>query len=264
MAVSNAWVVSATVPNGGMGNGLSEANASGLTDSNRMKQLAFNVLQILKWPVAVISLLCLPAIALSCWNLVSSEVMNSNGVFWIVAVVSTILGWVMCTRFRVTRFLTTMEHEFIHVLLAWATGLRVYSLKAESDGSGLAMIETPFNWLVALGPYFIPFALYLYALLGLGMGIEGTAAEAFFGMIFGYEMVANIRESHPHQTDFQIAGKAFTLCFLPTAMLLSYGGAFAFLTSGELSASWSFMMETSSQAFFDTWNWIEEFVRHQL
>ena len=36
-----------------------------------------------------------------------------------------------------------MEHEFIHVLLAWATGLRVYSLKVEFNGNGLAMIETP-------------------------------------------------------------------------------------------------------------------------
>lgn len=157
-----------------------------------------------------------------------------------------------------------MEHEFIHVLLAWATGLRVYSLKAESDGSGLAMIETPFNWLVALGPYFIPFALYLYALLGIGMGIEGTAAEAFFGVIFGYEMVANIRESHLNQTDFQVAGKLFTLCFLPTAMLLTYGGAFAFLSSGELSTSWSFMVDTSTQATTDTWRCIDVFLRDQL
>ena len=229
-----------------------------------MKWLAFTVLNFVKWPIAVLFILILPAVAQSCWNLISAEVTNNSGLFWGVAAVSTLIGWVTCTRFRVTRFLTTMEHEFIHVLLAWVTGLRVYSLKVESDGNGLAMIETPFNWLVALGPYFIPFALYLYALLGVGMGIDGIAAEAFFGVIFGYEMVANIRESHLNQTDFQVAGKLFTLCFLPTAMLLTYGGAFAFLSTGELSASWSFMMESSTQATIDTWRWIEGVVRDQL
>jgi len=153
-----------------------------------------------------------------------------------------------------------MEHEFIHVLLAWMTGLRVDSLKVQSDGNGLALIETPFNWLVALGPYFIPLALYLYAFISIGMGIEGHAAEAVFGLIFGYEMVANIRESHLQQTDFNVAGRLFTLCFLPTAMLLSYGGAFQFLSSGKLSKAWEHISSTLYSSTTLTWNWLSEVI----
>jgi hypothetical protein len=220
-----------------------------------LKSSASLILKVIKWPLALLFVCILPAVALETLKLLKSQATQGGSWFWVFAGASTVIGWMTCTRFRVTRFLTTMEHEFIHVLLAWLTGLRVESLKVQSDGNGLAMIETPFNWLVALGPYFIPLALYLYAFISIGMGVEGTVAEALFGLIFGYEMVANIRESHLQQTDFQIAGRVFTFCFLPTAMLLTYGGAFQFLASGELGTAWHYMGSTLETSTLLTWNW---------
>ena len=225
-----------------------------------LKWFSLLILKIIKWPLAFLFLAILPAVAMQSWETVQDQIGSGKGWFWIFAIGSTVIGWMICTRFRVTRFLTTMEHEFIHVLLAWMTGLRVDSLKVQSDGNGLAMIETPFNWLVALGPYFIPLALYLYALISIGIGLEGNAAEAVFGLLFGYEMVANIRESHLQQTDFVVAGKLFTLCFLPTAMLSSYGGAFQFLSSGKLSGSWEHIINTLQTSTVVTWNWLSELI----
>ena len=73
--------VSVTAPSGGMASGSSAANASASLLKSQ-KWIAFTVLKFVKWPIAVLFILISPAVAQSCWNLVSSEVTNNSGLFW--------------------------------------------------------------------------------------------------------------------------------------------------------------------------------------
>lgn len=203
-----------------------------------MKHLVRLILNIVKWPLAVLSILTLPFIAQACWKLLSLQFSAVPVAHSIAVVGGLIVGWSLSTRFRITRLLTTMEHELIHVLLAWGTFLRVEKLEAQSDGNGQATIEAPANWLVFLGPYFIPLAMFFYAFVLHALPIQAHWTQLGCAFILGYEATGNLREIHPRQSDFTQAGKLFTALFLPAAILVSYTGAMTYMVHGDLIQCW--------------------------
>ena len=225
-----------------------------------MKHLLRILLLVVKWPIAIVSLFTLPFIAQECCTLLTQQFETMPLLFWAVVAGGLTVGWVFNPRFRATRLLTTMEHELIHVLLAWLSFLRVEKLEAQSDGNGLATIEAPANWLVFLGPYFIPLAMFFYAFILHALPLEDCLIQLGCAFILGYEATGNLREIHPQQTDFLQAGVLFTILFLPTAILVSYTGAMTYMVHGDLIQCWSQTGSLMVDGFDNAWRWAQQFM----
>lgn len=225
------------------------------------KALIRGLLGLAKLPIALLSLFILPSLVLHTISSIVFSFDSPKFLFWISAVLAMLIGWTVVLRWNVTRFLLVLEHEMIHVLLAWLTGLRVERLEVNhNDEGGLAMIEAPANWLVALGPYFVPLALYCYAFIVHALPVGPVGLEIAMGTILGYELSANLRELHPQQTDFKSAGWWFTLMFLPSAMLLSYGGAFHYALTGDLIGGWNYMLDATTESLGHSYQWARTFI----
>lgn len=215
------------------------------------------LLGVLKLPVALLAVFILPPLALRTYSAALESFDGENWIFWVSVGLAFLLGWTVVLRWSVTRFLLILEHEMIHVLLAWLTGLKVERLEVnhKQDG-GLAMIEAPANWLVALGPYFVPLALFLYAFVVHALPVGAEGLEIAMGAILGYELAANMRELHPRQTDFGAAGWWFTCMFLPSAILLMYGGAFHYALTGDLLGGWTYIWNAALGSFAQSWDFV--------
>ena len=101
-----------------------------------------------------------------------------------------------------------------------------------------------------LAPYFIPLTLFLYAAIVLALDLRPAVEAPILGAIFGLEWAGNLREIHPNQTDFKQAHWGFTVLFLPSAILLSYGSVLALLLEGDVNAGWSF----AQHGLWTLWN----------
>ena len=69
------------------------------------------------------------------------------------------------------------------------------------------------------------------------MAIYGKLPDYYlvlFGIFIGYHLIVTLFEIHPKQTDFEVAGPIFSICFIPGANLLIYGMLFAYLQKGWL------------------------------
>ena len=210
------------------------------------------VFKILKWPVALIALVGLPGMAVACWNRLSASLSEAYLPFWI-GVGGMLLLWGLFLRnAKWARFLTTIEHEALHAIVGFISFIPIRELKVNEDGSGHVVFTPPTNWLMLLAPYFIPLTLAIYAALVFALELDPSIEAAVLGAIFGLEWAGNVREIHPNQTDFRQAGRLFTLLFLPSAILLSYGTAITMLLEGGVGPGWAFAKAGMAGMWNDT------------
>jgi len=199
--------------------------------------LLFN---IVKWPIALIAVLGLPGIAQACWTRLSASITAEYLPFWI-GVGSMLLLWgLLLRKAKWARFITTIEHEALHAIVGFISFIPIRELKVKEDGSGHVIFTPPANWLMLLAPYFIPLTLAIYAALVFALNLDPYSEALILGAIFGLEWTGNVREIHPKQTDFRQAGWIFTVLFLPSAILLSYGTAITILLEGGVGPGWAF------------------------
>ncbi len=159
-----------------------------------------------------------------------------------VSLTATLLLWFTWWRHaRWGRFITTIEHEALHAIVAMLTLIPVRELKVREDGSGHVLFQPPGHWLLYLAPYFIPMLLLAEIALMRMLQLPKTWESACFGMLLGVSLAGHLRQLHPNQTDFRMAGHAFSIAFLPTAFLLGYGVALAFILGSGLDAPLHFM-----------------------
>lgn len=191
------------------------------------------LLGVFKWPIAVLALLALPFVFMETVNSVAQTLHADFLWFWLVCVGFACFGWATASRFHVVRHLVTIEHEFIHTLFAWLTFHRVGSLSVKSEGSGHMTYEGPGNWLISLSPYFVPLAPALLVAVVQALRLPGETEHLVLGAFFGYWVMAHRQQNlHADQTDFAKTGYVFSLCLLPTAMLLSYGALLVYVVHG--------------------------------
>ena len=210
------------------------------------------VFKILKWPVALIALVGLPGMAVACWNRLSASLSEAYLPFWIGVGGMLLLWGLFLRKAKWARFLTTIEHEALHAIVGFISFIPIRELKVNEDGSGHVVFTPPTNWLMLLAPYFIPLTLAIYAALVFALELDPSIEAAVLGAIFGLEWAGNVREIHPNQTDFRQAGRLFTLLFLPSAILLSYGTAITMLLEGGVGPGWAFAKAGMAGMWNDT------------
>ena len=152
--------------------------------------------------------------------------------FW-TGLTAVLLLWFWRWRHaRWGRFVTTIEHESLHAIVGMLTLIPVRELKVREDGSGHVLFEPPGHWLLYLAPYFIPLLLVIEIALVRLLHLPTTPEQLVYGALIALSLLGHLRQVHPRQTDFQHAGRVFTLAFLPTGILLCYGAAFSLLQGG--------------------------------
>ena len=221
-------------------------------------------LGILRWPLGIVALFGLPAAVRGLLSLGRSLEPASWWPLWLSLTMTLTLWFLWWRHARWGRFVTTIEHEALHAMVAMLTLIPVREMKVREDGSGHVLFQPPGHWLLYLAPYFIPLLLLAEIAIVRMMGLPQQVEWSLFGLLLGISLAGHLRQLHPRQTDFRMAGRAFTVAFLPTAFLLGYGIALSFIIGSDWSAPARFLHDWATQGWQDTnrgiqamWSWTQ-------
>lgn len=198
-------------------------------------------LDLLRWPIGVAAFAGLPAAVRGLMALGQSLDIDTWWPLWAAIIVTVALWFSWWRHARWGRFITTIEHEALHAIVAMLTLIPVREMKVREDGSGHVLFQPPGHWLLFLAPYFIPMLLLAEIALVRMLGLPSMWEMALFGLLLGVSLAGHLRQLHPRQTDFRMAGRVFTIAFLPTAFLLGYGIALSFIAGSGLGAPARFL-----------------------
>jgi len=204
-----------------------------------MTLLIDKIINLFKWPVAILAVINLPYLCTEMVKLMSFGLKPSMWPFW-VGMIGYIVLWRLIFSGRGWgSSLPTLIHECIHALFAIITLHRVVDLRVRwNSGGHVSYVGGPGNWLITISPYFFPLAL----LVAMGVSAIVHMAEInrllLLGAVFGFEIVYTWREIHPQQTDLHKVGFVFAFAFLPSALLFSYGAVLSFAIGGFVQLHW--------------------------
>ena len=157
-----------------------------------------------------------------------------NGSFFLhfmLPMFGSILLWFLIPGLNGSHF-AIFEHEFTHMFAAILTFHLPKSMKIETDRGGSFGYYGEGNWFITLAPYFVPTFPILMIVFTIIWHSLDKAIPIFFipalGTMFGYHLASNASQIHAEQTDFAKAGWLFSILFLPTANLLTFGFIWAF------------------------------------
>ena len=194
----------------------------------------------LKWPLAVLSLLCVPGLLVGCYELALHIAALPT---WVTPFAVGLVGYWVCDhllfrrRFMGSAF-STLEHELTHAVMAWLCLRGVSGLEVTWSRGGRIRVHGGSNWLIDLGPYFFPTFSVLVVLVSRFLPSRwGGIAELVLGASLAYHLISTWRETHSKQTDLHEAGMQFSAVFLPGAYLLWNGAVVAF----AFDRTWTFV-----------------------
>ena len=196
-----------------------------------MSKLIDKVFWLIKWPVALVSILLLPSAAKALLAL-AIECLKSPlliGAFCGGVLLYMIVWFVIIKRTMVS-LISTFEHELTHCIFAWLTLHRVTDFKATwSKGGHMNYKREQDNWLISISPYFFPTAPMILLLCFWFLSDAGSMMLNFLlGISFAYHFTSTHTETGGHQTDLQKVGFPFAFMFLPTANIVFSGIVIAF------------------------------------
>lgn len=197
-----------------------------------MYKIADRLLELLKWPVAIILFLSLPAFAKSL------EAFNFTNLRYIAMFAGAIFFFVARTMMEasVRTSMEVLAHEMTHAFFAMLTFHKVKGLRINPDDTGGSMsFEGEGNWLIIIAPYFFPLigviamlTISIYQLFApMNLLICGV-----FGFVLGYHIDTVASQIHEKQTDLPKVGYPFCAVFLPPANLWMIGCMMAYVSRG--------------------------------
>ena len=190
------------------------------------------LLELIKWPVAIFMLVCLPSFVEA---LHYCDVSNLKFVVFMLGGF-IYLGLKIVASARSNVSMQILAHEFTHIFFALLTFHKVVHIHLNMDESGGAMgFKGKGNWLITVSPYFFP--LFLFFLM-IGITIfydrlpEWYWVNGILGYFFAYHLESMLVQIHGDQPDFKEAGFLFCAMFLPSANLLMCSLVLAFNNGG--------------------------------
>ncbi|MBO4520276.1 MAG: M50 family metallopeptidase [Alphaproteobacteria bacterium] len=207
--------------------------------SRRIDQLRDSInffLKLAKWPVAFTMILVVPAMWQVCkrYYVIREQLNWHNLVYFAIGAgcFAAIRVMILLQRGKAE----TLEHEMTHTLFAMATFHRVSGIELKETGGGSMRFSGKGNWLIAIAPYFFPLTAFTMMFFAVATKqIVGYFPDWIYmglGMTVCYNLFSFAEQTHPHQTDFKVAGYLFTISFLPGANCLSFGTILAFAERG--------------------------------
>lgn len=190
-----------------------------------MHQLLNTVINLLKWPMAILSVLLLVPVSYRLWR-VLEYIYDHVAVYSMLlyGVAAYFLLWSLWFKNSVMgQWFSTLEHELTHAVFAILSLNRVTGLNATGHSGGVTQYQGYGNWIITLSPYFVP-TLGLIVLLVLSLAKASHQPTLLFvmGVSMAYHLQSTWHETHSEQTDLKESGWIFVWLFLPTANLLIF------------------------------------------
>jgi hypothetical protein len=201
----------------------------------RLARWTDRIINLLKWPAALVSVVLLPKAVLALLAVVRGLASSPKELLPLLAGLG---GYFLLWRFVLRRrpfgaFFSTLEHELTHALFALATFHPVTGLRATFRRGGRMSFRGEGNWLITLAPYFFPTAALAVLIVSAFLDENRrTWAEGVLGAALGWHIVSTLEETHAGQTDLKLAGHVFSAMFLPTANLVALGALLGFVAGG--------------------------------
>lgn len=199
----------------------------------KLRDFIDTLIQLLRIPVGLVMLLSIGPLLKTYrhyWHIHTYLNYNRLGLF-AIGIITIFFFRYMTHSHRSS--VSTLEHELTHVLFALLTFHKITSLKLNDEGGGQMSFKGKGNWLIALSPYFFPLCVFgmilVYIYYSRFNGVLPDWVLVGIGVAFGYNLCSFKEQLHPGQTDFQVAGFLFTICFIPSANLITFGSVFAFV-----------------------------------
>ena len=197
-----------------------------------MSRLLDFILELFKWPVALLAIVFLPALVqaihyFSFNNMHFLAFLIGCGIYLLLKIVASV---------RSSASMQILAHEFTHAFFAILTFHRVVHLHLNPDESGGAMgFKGKGNWLIVMGPYFFPLFLF-FMILGITFYSDrlfgGYWINAILGYFFAYHVESIAVQVHGEQPDFKEVGFPFCWMFLPAANIFVCSIILAFNNGG--------------------------------
>ncbi len=227
-----------------------------------MSTLLNQIINLCKWPIAVIALLLLPKMLRQCGEVLSymANHLTHYQLLLVGAAAYTLLWLVWLRHSRMMHWFSTLEHELTHALVAVLTLNRVTGLNATATG-GVMQFHGAGNWLITLAPYFVPtLSLLVLGLLALAKAAYYPVLLACMGLSLAYHTQSTWHELHGQQPDLKQAGWLFCWLFLPTANLAMLLVLLTALPGDALTLSKTYSSWLSELQHWQTWfnqHWLD-------
>ena len=196
------------------------------------------VVEALKWPIALLTVLLLPGAARAAWRAALALELPQDAPLFVGFFGYLVLWWLFFRRRGWGSLVPTLLHESTHALFALATFHRVTGFRASWRSGGRVGFQGPGNWLIFVAPYFFPLlVVVLLGVLALVPEVPRAPARGLLGAAVALQGLATWRETHAGQTDLQTVGYTFSLAFLPTANLLALAVVLRAAAAGPRAAT---------------------------
>lgn len=211
--------------------------------------------KILFWLLLAFSPILYFAFGSELFRLLKTVSLNSQPVqFFIIGAILFIPSFYVMRNYfgGIWNYLTTLEHEFSHALVALFFLKKPVSMRVTALHGGefqYASTNTIGQTWISLAPYFLPTLSILVLFLGWLGGLSETAwFYGISGWTIAFHLVTNWQETSFRQSDLQKVGFVKTILVLPIANLLIYGSILAFVIGGIKGFS-AFWLEGSKHGF---------------
>ncbi len=218
-----------------------------------MRALINNLINLLKWPVALVFLWFLPGFLATFFEAWLRLGLASRRTWplWVAAGAFVFLYRSFWRKSKLLQYLWTLEHELTHAIFAWLTGHRVTKIRVRA-GTGVVQYVGPGNWLIRIAPYFFPLGLLLGLgiLLVLGRTLH-PAGLSLLGVLFASTILHMIQEFHPGQPDLDDVSHPFAWFFVPASNFATWGLFLLFVLHGRAGGHvWWTMVARTNRAFW--------------
>ena len=209
-------------------------------------------LSLIKWPVALVAIIFLPALTIELWNIILQFILNINEYYWVgLGMIVYYALWKFLLERSNMSWLSTLEHEITHCLFAWLSFNKVTNIHVTLTSGGHMNYAGYNNWLISIAPYFFPTLTFSLLIIQSWAGVSDPFIFQFFiGWSMTYHLLSTWEETHPNQTDLKEVGFLFAWLFLPSMNLLSYIFIFNFILDKQIIFSNLFYSILNHQMVF--------------
>lgn len=214
------------------------------------------IINILRWPAAILILLNIPSLATALTHInffgTKFYAFYAGAAFYIVTA--------LVSGYGIRSSMQIISHELTHSVFAYLTCHWVGKIRLNPDESGGSMtLKGRGNWLISLSPYFFPLFTFLYMLLmpALLNTFDGMAEKlliyAIFGYFAAYYWTTVLSQVHSQQTDIINEGFIFSGIVIIGGNLLVTGIIFAFCSKLWAGVDLYFkLLEKLNLQYFET------------
>lgn len=197
------------------------------------------LINLFKWPFAVIAVFFFPSSFLACWPSILQLVRSPSllpfllgiAVFWLVNKVmrkTSFWGW-----------LGVLEHETVHLLLGLACFKIPNRWRVTSRG-GHVGFDRGSNWIITISPYVLPLIPLLTFIsvqsLAAFTPLKSWVLPASMGFSMAMHIAFTWMESHYRQPDIQRIGGLFSILVAPTLHVIFVAVVLILSSSSTISA----------------------------